>query len=198
MTNGVKALLDKYGYTKTEMIFNEWNYLANWTDEFVHTIEVINSYKGGAYAAAVMSHFQDSPVHMMMYYDARPGTSFNGLFDFYTSQPRHAYYALYSWKKLRELGTQVKANVGDLKDFYATAAKSEDGKLALLLTYYTDDRNVVAPKRVTINFKNFEVKEAISHVMDRFKMHTETPIEIVNSEATIFMEPNSYILIELR
>ena len=198
MTNGVKALLDKYGYSDVQMIFNEWNYVANWTDEFVHSIEVINSHKGAAHTAAVMSHFQDSPVHMMMYYDARPGTSFNGLFDFYTAQPRHAYYSFYSWKKLRELGTQVKSSVGGLKDFYATAAKGEDGKLALLLTYYTDDRNVVAPKRVTISFKNFEVKEAISHVTDRFKMHSETPIEIVKSKATIFMEPNSYIFIELR
>ena len=198
MTNGVKALLDKYGYSNVEMIFNEWNYLANWTDEFVHTIEVINSYKGAAYAAAAMSTFQDSPVHMMMYYDARPGTTFNGLFDLYTSQPRHAYYALYSWTKLRRLGTQVKASVGGLKDIYATAAKSDDGKLALLLTYYTDDRNVVAPKRVTVNFKGFEVKEAMSYVLDRFKMHTETPIDIVDSKAQIFMEPNSYIFIELR
>ena len=198
MTNGVKALLDKYGYSNVEMIFNEWNYLANWTDEFIHTIEVINSYKGAAYAAAAMSTFQDSPVHMMMYYDARPGTTFNGLFDLYTSQPRHAYYALYSWTKLRRLGTQVKASVGGLNDFYATAAKGADGKLALLLTYYTDDRNVVAPKRVTIDFKGIEVKEAVSHVLDRFKMHTETPVEIIDSKTTIFMEPNSYILIELR
>jgi hypothetical protein len=96
------------------------------------------------------------------------------------------------------LGTQVKTSVGDLKDFYATAAKGADGKLALLLTYYTDDRNVVAPKRVTVDFKGVEVKEAVGHVLDRFKMHTETPVEIVNSKATLFMEPNSYILIELR
>ena len=88
--------------------------------------------------------------------------------------------------------------MGDLKDFYATAAKDKYGKLALLLTYYTDDRNVVAPKRVTIDFQGFEAKEAISHVLDRFKMHTETPIEIVDSKTTIFMEPNSYVLIELR
>ena len=106
--------------------------------------------------------------------------------------------ALYSWKKLRELGTQVKCNVGDLKDFYATAAKGENGKLALLLTYYTDDRNVVAPKLISIDFRGIEINEAISHVMDRFKMHTETPIEIKNSKAEIFMEPNSYIFIELR
>ena len=197
-TNIVKGLLDKYGYSNTEMIFNEWNYLANWNDEFVHTIEVVNSYKGAAYAAAVMQTFQDTPVTMMMYYDARPGTAFNGLFDLYTTKPRHAYYALYSWTKLRRLGTQVKTSVGELKDVFATAAKSEDGRLALLLTYYTDDGNKVAPKVVDIDFKNFDIKEATSHVLDRFKMHTETPIEIVDSKATIVMEPNSYILIELR
>ena len=193
-----KALLDKYGYSNAEMILNEWNYISNWTGEFVHSIEVIKSYKGAAYTAAVMSNFQDSPVHMMMYYDARPGTGFNGLFDLYTAKPRPAYYSLYSWTKLRRLGTQVKAEVGGLKDFYVTAAKDENGKLALLLTHYTDDRNVVAPIPVTISLKNFEVKEAISHVTDRFKMHTETPIEIVDSKATVVMEPNSYILIELR
>lgn len=197
-TNRVKALLDKYGYSNAEMILNEWNYISNWTGEFVHSIEVIKSYKGAAYTAAVMSNFQDSPVHMMMYYDARPGTGFNGLFDLYTAKPRPAYYSLYSWTKLRRLGTQVKAEVGGLKDFYVTAAKDENGKLALLLTHYTDDRNVVAPIPVTISLKNFEVKEAISHVTDRFKMHTETPIEIVDSKATVVMEPNSYILIELR
>ena len=133
-----------------------------------------------------------------MYYDARPGTGFNGLFDLYTSQPRPAYYSLYSWKKLRDLGTQVKTSVGGLKNFYATAAKDENGKLALLLTYYTDDGNDINPKSVTINFKNFEVKEAISHVMDRFKMHTEAPIHIKDSKATIDMQPNSYVFIELR
>lgn len=197
-TYAVKSALDKHGYSDAELILNEWNYLANWNDEFVHTVEAINSYKGAAYAAAAMSTFQDTPVDMMMYYDARPGTAFNGLFDFYTSQPRHAYYALYSWRKLRELGTQVSTDVGGLKDFYATAAKGRDGKVALLLTYYTDDRNVVAPKQITIDFKGIEVREAISHVLDRFKMHTETPIEIVDKKATIFMEPNSYILIEIR
>ena len=197
-TSVVKSLLNKHGYTNAEMILNEWNYVSNWTGEFVHSIETINSHKGGAYTSAVMSLFQDSPVDMMMYYDARPGTAFNGLFDLYTLKPRHAYYALYSWTKLRRLGTQVKSSVGGLKEFYATAAKSEDGRLALLLTYYTDDRNQVAPKIVDIDFKNFDIKEATSHVMDRFKMHTETPVEIVDSKVKVAMEPNSYILIELR
>ena len=197
-TEGIKTMLDKYGYSDMEMILNEWNYISNWTDEFVYSVETISSHKGAAHAAATMQTFQDSYVDMLMYYDARPAAGFNGLFDLYTMQPRHPYYALYSWTKLRRLGTQVKADVGGMKNFYATAAKNEKGQLALLLTYYTDDGNDVAPKPVTIDFKGVAVNEAIAHVSDRFKMHTETPIEIVNSQAQIFMEPNSYILIEIR
>ena len=197
-TNAVRTLLDKYGYSNAEMIFNEWNYIADWGDGFVYSVETIASHKGAAYTAAVMSTIQDSPADMLMYYDARPGTCFNGLFDLYTMNTRPAYYSLYSWGKLRDLGTQVKTSVGDLKNFYATAAKGENGKLALLLTYYTDDGNDITPKSVTINFKNFEAKEAVTHVMDRFKMHTETPIHIKESKATIEMQPNSYVFIELR
>ena len=194
----IKGLLDKYGYKDVEMILNEWNYLSNWTDEFVYTIETINSYKGAAYTAAIMQACQDGPVDMLMYYDARPGTGFNGLFNLYNSSTMPAYYALYSWKKLRCAGTQVKTSVTGLKDVYATAAKSEDGRITLLVTYYTDDKEQIAPIPVTIEFEGIKINEAISHVTDKYKLHTETPIEITDSRAQIFMEANSYILIETR
>ena len=196
--NIVKNLLDKHGYSDVEMILDEWNYLSNWTDEFVYTVESINSYKGAAYTAAIMQACQDGPVDMLMYYDARPGTGFNGLFNHYNASTMPAYYAMYSWKKLRALGTQVKTSVGDLKEVYATAAKSDDGRLAVLVTYYTDDKEKVAPIPVSIDFNGIDIKEAISHVTDKYKTHTETPIEIIDSKAEIFMEANSYILIEIR
>jgi hypothetical protein len=109
-----------------------------------------------------------------------------------------AYYALYSWKKLRALGTQVKTSVGDMKNIYATAARSEDGRLALLVTYYTDDKENIAPIPVKIDFQGMDIKEAVAHVTDKYKTHTETPIEITDSKAEIFMEANSYTLIEIR
>ena len=194
----IKDLLDRHGYSDVEMILDEWNYLSNWTDEFVYTVESINSYKGAAYTAAIMQACQDGPVDMLMYYDARPGTGFNGLFNHYNASTMPAYYAMYSWKKLRALGTQVKTSVGDLKDVYATAAKSDDGRMAILVTYYTDDKEKVAPIPVSIDFNGIDIKEAISHVTDKYKTHTETPIEIIDSKANIFMEANSYILIEIR
>lgn len=192
----IKSLLDKYGYSDAEMILNEWNYLANWTDEFVYTLEVISSYKGAAFAAAVMQTCQDGPVDMLMYYDARPGTSFNGLFNSYTSATMPAYYAMYSWKKLRALGRQVKAGTGNLQDVYVTSAVGDNGASATLITYYTDNKEKIAPIPLEIEFRNLAFSQATAHVTDKYKLHTETQVDIQNGKTRIFMEANSYILIE--
>ena len=175
-----RELLDKHGYTKTESILNEWNYVKNWTTDFPYSARAISQAKGGAYAAAFMSICQNEPIDMLMYYDARPGTIFNGLFDLYTFAPRPAYYALFSWADLRDLGTQVKAKV-ELPDreaviakaleesqwvvpplayeskyiitnevVTAVAAKGRDGNLGILVTRFTDDDNITAPEMVTV------------------------------------------------
>ena len=175
-----RELLDKHGYTKTESILNEWNYVKNWTTDFPYSASAISQAKGGAYAAAFMSICQDEPIDMLMYYDARPATVFNGLFDYYTYAPRPAYYALFSWADLRELGTQVRAKV-EFPDraevlakaeeesrwefpplayeskyiitnevVTATAAKGRDGGLGVLVTRFVDDDNVTAPEKVSL------------------------------------------------
>ncbi len=194
----MKELLDRYGYGDVEMILDEWNYLSNWTDEFVYTLETVQSHKGAAFTAAVMSVCQDGPADMLMYYDARPGTGFNGLFAFSTSKPLPAYYAMYSWKKLLALGTQVRSTAGGLEDIYVTAAKGEDGRNAALITYYTDDRDPVAPVRVTVDFRGCRIREAVGHITDKNHLHTEVPVHIIDGKAELFLEVNSYIFIETR
>ena len=127
-----------------------------------------------------MSLCQDAPVDMLMYYDARPGTIFNGLFDIYTFAPRPAYYALFSWADLRDLGTQVKTVVEfpDREEVIAkaveesqweyppleyeskaiitnevvtaVAAKGGDGSLGILVTRFMDDDNITAPEKVSV------------------------------------------------
>jgi len=178
-TRNFRKLLDKHGYTKTESILNEWNYVKDWTDNFPYSCRAISEPKGGAYAAAYMSICQDEPVDMLMYYDARPGTTFNGLFDIYTLKPRPAYYALLAWSWLRDLGVQVKADVSfpDRAAVVARAAEESSwkvpplayentgivtneivtataahsaGKLGLLITRFVDDDNVTAPEKVTV------------------------------------------------
>ena len=62
--------------------------------------------KGAAFTAAVMCAAQNSPVDMLMYYDARPCV-FNGLFDFYTYDKLKTYYVFKMFKYLREDGNEI-------------------------------------------------------------------------------------------
>jgi len=51
----VRSLLDKHGYTETESILNEWNYVRGWVEDFVYSIECIISEKGAAFTAAPLA-----------------------------------------------------------------------------------------------------------------------------------------------
>ena len=153
-----RELLDKHGYTKTESILNEWNYVKNWTTDFPYSARAISSAKGGAYAAAYMSLCQDAPVDMLMYYDARTSSMFNGLFDRVRLYPLKAYYAIYAWSRMKDYGTQVKATVPDGKGLYATAVKGKDGKVALFLARYSSDNNVTSDVKVKCKIENVKCK----------------------------------------
>lgn len=193
----MRSLLVKYGYADVEMILDEWNYLANWTDEFVYTTEVIASYVGAAFTSAVMQSTQDGPVSMLMYYDARPNTSFNGLFDPTSFATLPVYYSFYAWKRLREAGMQVYSSTGDLKDLYVTASKGDDGKLFILVTSYSSDNNVVAPRSLDLEVKNIKINEVRSFVTDKYKLYTETPVEFDNNKLSLVLSANSVTLIEI-
>lgn len=193
----IRALLDKYGYTETDMILDEWNYLSNWTTQWPYTMEVVTSHKGAAFLAAVMTVSQDGPADMLMYYDARPRVAYNGLFDFYTSATMPQYYSLYAWKNLVRLGTQVNVQIADEDNLYVTAAKDESGKVGILVSYFTDDKNVVADKVVELLVEDCDIKESVSHVTDKSHLYTEEPVEFVEGKTTLWLSPNSVSYIEI-
>ena len=37
--------LDKYGFTETESILNEWNYVKDWEERFVESLKILKTYK---------------------------------------------------------------------------------------------------------------------------------------------------------
>jgi len=194
----IKAMLDKYGYSDVEMILDEWNYLSNWTTEWKETMEVVTSHKGAAFLASVMSACQDGPADMLMYYDARPRVSYNGLFDFYKGAPLPQYYALYAWKNLVNLGTQVKSEVTDCPDVYVTSAVGEDGRCGVLVSFFTNDKNVVAYRKVEIEIAGKEIKEAVSYVTDEFHVYTQVPVEFNEGKTSMWIAPNSVVYIDIR
>ncbi len=187
-----RAILDKYGYTETESILNEWNYVRGWAgDEWSYTLESEISIKGAAYIAAVMSGCQEAPVDMLMYYDARP-CGMNGLFDFYTYRKLKGYYAIKTWGELLKMGTQCE--VSDLpRDIYATAAVDEDGKKLTLISYYTDDDSAleiefpveIGEKEVTLSLLDSE--------------HDLVPVKRIVTDCgkfTLTMKPNTVVVLK--
>lgn len=191
----MRAMMRKYGYGDAESILNEWNYVRNWDTQYPYSVSVINSGKGAAFTAAVMSACQEAPVDMLMYYDARYGTIFNGLWDFYDFSPTPTYYVFYAWAKLLDFGTAVRVSVDGGKDIYAVAAQ-KDGRTRVLVTRYSDDDNATAIETVAVGLAGGAIKGAVAHVTDGKKLYTEEPAEVKDGKVALAMRPNSFVMLE--
>lgn len=190
MSNGVQELLDKNGYTQTENIMNEWNYVKDWTDNFTYSIKQIIGVKGAAFEAAVMCTAQlKTTVDMAMYYDARP-SGFNGIFDFYTMEPLKGYYPIKMFSELYALGTQVEC-LNDMKDIYALGAMNDKGESGFMIARYEDDDSVTEDKKVTVKIPELKNKKFECSVVD--DVHTNK-IDTVKTDADgnleLIMKPN--------
>lgn len=132
--NYTRELLDSYGYTDTEIILDEWNYCTGWDREnMTHSYKTIRSLRGAAYVSACQIDAQKSPIDMFMYYDARPGTGFNGMFELGTYEPMKPYYSFLAFNELYKLGGETKSESDD-NDVYVLSAKGD--KKAVLISYY--------------------------------------------------------------
>ena len=144
--------LDDAGYTSAESILNEYNYLKDWSEHFVYTIEQIIRIKGAAFTAGCMCACQNAGLDMLMYYDARPCV-FNGMFDFYTLRTLKGYYPFAAFSQLYKLGRHY-ASSSDDPDVFVAAAGNADGKRAVMVVYYTDDDKAKS-RGVTISGDDF-------------------------------------------
>ena len=185
----VRNLLDKNEFQGVPSILNEWN------DEFVYSLSEIASMKGAAFTSAVMSACQEEPVDMLMYYDFRP-SEFNGAFDRITYRPKKTYYAFYAWDKLVQYGTQVKASVDD-DELYVTAARSSDGRLRVLLTRYTEDRNVTNIRPFSVKVEGAGNGVVYAYLTDGDRSFTEIPLVMEDGVVKGALDPDSFVLLEI-
>ena len=201
----MRKMLDRHGFAKTESILNEWNYVKGWVDDWVYSIRVESgdlNLKGAAFTAATMSACQDAPVDMLMYYDARTATQFNGMFERVELAPIKGYYPFYAWGKLRDLGTQVGVTVTSSRKggraSWATAAKGANGRRAVFVVRYSEDDNVSDTAELTLALKGgAPIKSATCHVTDDIRSYTEVP-PVVNADGSVSvrLRPLASALIE--
>ena len=222
LASDFRAMLDRHGFTKTESILNEWNYVKGWVDDFVYSLRVESgdlNLKGAAFVASVMLTCQDRPLDLLMYYDARLSTTMNGMFAKPTYWPLKGYYPFYAWSKLVDCGTQVACRVSDgqgadsdaktgfveKKDkasrggFRAVAAKGENGRMALLIARYSDDDNVSDIGSVTVRVPGKQVTDVRCHMTDLVRTYTEVPVGVDHAgQMSLRMMPWSFALIEFK
>ena len=189
-----REILDSYGLTKTESILGEWNFMRNWKEGMLESIQDVISIKGAAFNAAMMALGQNLPVDMLMYYDARPGTCLNGLFDFYSYKPFKGYYSFLLFSKLYKIGKQVKTE-SDSERIYAVAAANE-GKEAVLLSYFTNDETA-KKESITVKFGEDCADSYALIVLDKeYNAERVCTIAVENGEATFTMAPNTVVFLE--
>ncbi|MBR4960614.1 MAG: hypothetical protein IKY52_06940 [Clostridia bacterium] len=92
--------------------------------------------------ASSMLACQKSPLDHLMYYDARVGTPWNGLFDRLSQQPNKPYWAILNFSKLYQLKNEAVCT-SDNPAVKSVAAVSEDGKeAAVMICYYKDHESI--------------------------------------------------------
>ena len=153
----IKVLLNKYGLKNTESILNEWNYVKGWEEEYVYSLKTIHGIKGASFVMSCLCKAQHAPIDMLMYYDTRPSV-FNGVFDFYTYEKLKGYYPFYWYGMLYDCEKEIKAE-SILENIYSLCGVDKDGKVIVLLTYYSDN-NTLQKKSITLDLGkkgNFEI-----------------------------------------
>lgn len=183
----VRKALNDFGYTNTESILNEWNYLVNWSDGMAESKEKIRSMEGAALICALMSVMQNTSLDMLMYYLIQP-SAWNGAFDYYTLKKLKPYYSFLLFSKLYKMQTEAKS---DDKDIYVIAA-SDNEKTSAIITYYTFDDNKTE-KKVTLDISDTDKK------FNAYLLDTDNDITFIGEvcEKTEFtFRPNSVIFLE--
>ncbi len=196
----LKALLQTYGRGDIEVILNEWNYNEGWSgDSFTRSIRAIHGIKGAAYTAAYMLTAQNSPIDMLMYYDARPSV-YNGLWDFYTQDTLPSYDVFRMFSKIyaigcRETGHQVVCDLPE-NDLYALAAASQDGRHALMIAAYTERENDTSPRILHVELSGGSFSTATITRLDRTHRSETSVLSICNNHLELTMDPWSVVLLE--
>lgn len=189
----VRRKLDKKGFTDVPSILNEWNYVRSWSEPDKYSTIVKRNEKGAAYVAAVMCEAQNHPVDMLMYYDLRPNTPWNGAFESWTQFIQPTYYALLYWNAIKDCGTQVALST-DSPDMYACAA-SDGRKTAVLLSNYFELEYQERDRRVNVSVPD-GVTSVQCRITDVEGMDKEMVLTPKKGCVTVKMKANSVALLQ--
>ena len=122
----VRKLLDKNGLTKTESIFNEWNYY-NWQSKY--PFDLMKEAEGASNIAKAFILLQKLPVDKAMYYNAYPSSGYGGMYYFPSGTVTPTYYSFKTFNSLYKLGSEVECDYDNSKIAVLAAGNGKAGAL---------------------------------------------------------------------
>ena len=161
--NFARSFCDEYGYTDTELHLNEWNYIRSFLgDNWTYSIKAEKGLKGSSFIAGAMAVGCETPLDMLMYYDARP-CAMNGMFNTDFLYPLKGYYPFEMFGKLYRMGEYVKPEY-EFSPIYCVAAKGEDCA-GIMVTNFADDDDAPS-QRIELSLAGVNGKTATVYTLD--------------------------------
>ncbi|MBQ2277509.1 MAG: hypothetical protein II333_02965 [Clostridia bacterium] len=140
---------NRYGYTETEMLLDEWNYMENWSNQ-PPSFDVLVSARGAVFCAASLITMQKSPVDIAAYFEADVVKEWCGLFKVdamaigtYTESTvfrRPPFHAFCTFNELYVLENEVFSE-SDNAECHVCAASNGPNSGAMITGYPLDNRN---------------------------------------------------------
>ena len=196
-----RKTLDDAGYTETESILNEWNYVSGWTDdEWIKSLKIMKNYKGAAFIASTMEACQNSKIDMLMYYDARP-SAMNGMFETdLVCNALKGYYPFYMFNQLYKLEKAVEAK--SLSENLYCCAASDGANSAIMFTYYNDEERADEDIEIEIINPNNENRAELEfYLLDKDNDNKLFRKEIFNSKqhsSILTLKMYSTVLVKIK
>lgn len=180
----VRNKLDAAGLTKTESIFDEWNYSLD-----TRKPELRNNV-GASMCAAAFCVMQRGRVDKAMYYDATPTRAYCGLFEFPALTYTRTFFAFKAFNHLYQLGDCVQTpNLQKHSLFICAATDADKRNKAILISNYTSGgRNIKL---------DFEGNPESVIVIDRDYIFTEINTKLT-ADKVLHMAPFSTYLIKIK
>ena len=190
MVDAADKMCKEEGFDGLEFIINEWHFYckAGWgRNAKVRAPDNMNDINSACYSLTVLSRLQTSRYDQAYFY----GCSFDGNWGFknyYSGELNKNFYAMKAFGEIKRDCTDICASASTDKDVTAFAAKSADGKRAMLLVTDYNGREM----RIPISVKGADGVKKVSARVLSFEKNLE-PIDVLVKDGRFTLaKPDAY------
>jgi len=210
LAHTARELLDSFGYTEAESIYDEWNYVYSW-QSVSQSYKIMRSQAGAAFFAAVIASLQSTPCDIATFYDAQLKFEDCWCPIFKTSEnislngeetpvvPTKGYFGFKAFNEVYKCREQTELEIGDDRIYGVAAHDGENG--AVMLVSYADPCDgdeVLESKEITVDISGSSAKNADIYICNEEKDLELAATTDPSKPITLTLTPYSFVLIKVR